>query len=543
MRSSFFEFNVAISGLFTAKNGLQVTSHNIANAATVGYSRQVALQQASRPLATYNGKGMVGTGSEVYGVGQIRDFFLDQKYWTEKCVLGNYSVKRTQLSLTEATFNEVAGTGLMNVFTDFFSRLSDLTTTANDDTFRTNVLQSAQSLTQSINSIATSIQKQQSDINNEVSAMVDIINSLGEQISSLNRQIFKYEMDGSSANDLRDARARLVDELSIYCNVEVSELDYSNENVLNDKRFIVMINGYDFVSHFNVNTMEVVERKPEERKNPMDIDGLYDIRFKDGSLKFNIYHPNLKGELKGLIDVRDGNNGNNLWNGVSKDENGNDIHKVLTTSTYKGLPHYMNKLNELVRVFAKAMNEGKDKNGNVIPGVTGHIDGYNAYPDGGAKPNTGIYLYTDGTSGFSGGYNDINCLNFTINQDIMEDPSLLACSDKPTDESGESNNNVILNFAYVQSYKSLFKEGKLEDYIISITSEMAIDIEQAKRFESNYTDVITMVDNQRISVSGVDSSEESLNMIKYQQLYTAASKLVNVIDSIYDHMINRLGAF
>ena len=80
MQSSFFEFNIAVSGLFAAKNGLSVTMHNVTNMSTRGYSRQNILQKASVPLEGTNGVGMYGTGTNVYGIGQTRDFYLDKKY-------------------------------------------------------------------------------------------------------------------------------------------------------------------------------------------------------------------------------------------------------------------------------------------------------------------------------------------------------------------------------------------------------------------------------------------------------------------------------
>ena len=140
MNSAFFEFNVATSALFTAKNGLSVTSNNIANSATKGYSRQVALQRASEPLPGVCGKGMVGTGSEVYGVGQIRDFYLDKKYWEQNATLGEYDMKNDQLELIETVFSELSSMGVNSTVNSFFNSVSSLTFSSGDATYRTNVV-------------------------------------------------------------------------------------------------------------------------------------------------------------------------------------------------------------------------------------------------------------------------------------------------------------------------------------------------------------------------------------------------------------------
>ena len=144
MRSSFFEFHVAITGTSTSRANLEIISHNTANAAIKGYSRQVPMQQANEPLALNTGKGMVGTGAHVFDVLQMRDIFLDNKYWAQKCVLGEYSGKKSHLELIESVFNEMGeGSGISSAITDFFAKASDLSTTANDPTYRTNLIQSA----------------------------------------------------------------------------------------------------------------------------------------------------------------------------------------------------------------------------------------------------------------------------------------------------------------------------------------------------------------------------------------------------------------
>ena len=606
MRSSFFEFNVAISGLFTARANLEVTSHNIANAAIKGFSRQYVEQRAYYPLATFNGKGMVGTGSEVYGVGQIRDFYLDRKYWAERGVLGEYGAKSGQLAITESIFNELADASLTNIFNDFFDKLQSLNENAGDFTYRTNVIQSADTIVSMVKYQANCLYKQQSDINEEIKAIVQIINSLGQQITSLNKQIVVYELDGSRANDLRDQRARLVDELSLYVNVDVKETEANKDYAAglypepedrgrSDKRFSVLINGYEFINHYDVFPLDVRQRADTEQRNPFDVPGLYDIYFANGN-RFNIYHPNLKGELKGLIDMRDGNNGTTTINGINYNTNS------------KGIPHYIEKLNYMLRTFARAFNEGLDKDGLPMHGIAGHINGYDlngargdffftftdsrgnavSYYDENGGPVSYFYtnaygeilkytaydengavipyyeiagLNSDGTlrlrDGTNAGifdanglpvtapqpmidfYESMNVFNFAVDPKLFKDPSLFAAADD--DLMDQSNNEIIKGLLKIKNYTHLFKEGQLSDYISGMITELGIDRKQADKFTKNYTDVTTMINNQRIQVSGVDINEEMVEMIRAQHLYQAAARLVSIIDSIYDTTVNRLG--
>ncbi|MDR1639448.1 MAG: flagellar hook-associated protein FlgK [Clostridiales bacterium] len=547
MKTSFFEFHVAISGLFTAKSSLSTISHNVANAATQGYSRQRAVVKASPPLGFNNGRGMVGTGSEVVNIEQVRDLFLDSKYWGESGVFGEYSAKTAQLTVIENIFNEMdAENGLSATCTSFFERASDVVTTANDTTFRTNLIQAGGSLAQTIKSEALALRKQQIDANNEISIVVAEINSLGIQIASLNKQIATFEMDGSKANDLRDERTRIMDKLSKLVNAEAVERDYGTPMNPNDKRYVVMINGYDFVSNYEMNELGVRERA--QKLNDLDEEGLFDVWFPNLDMSFNIFHPNLKGQLRGLVDARDGTGTGFAGLGPQ-------------ASNYKGMPYYMAKLSSFARTVARAIDLGDsvDTLGNVkkLTGVIGHVNGFNLEGNGNetGAPDEGTLFFTidDGTGPvpetFSltasdqdkqDFYDRMNCFNFIVNPALDRQPALLNCAPDPL--QGESAYAVARGFGYVSSDNSLFREGKLQDYVAGISSEMGIDAYQAKKFEASYGDVLSEIENQRIAVAGVDMNEEMVNMIQNQQLYQASAKLVNVINTIYGTLINNLGA-
>jgi len=595
--SAFFGLNVATSALFTSRGGLMTIAHNTANVETRGFSRQFVEMRASRPLALNNGRGMVGTGSEIFGIGQSRSFFLDRKFWSENAVLGQFSTKSMQLGVIERTFAELSGVGFTNAMDGFFGALSDLSTNAGNFTYRMNVLQAGTSMTRLINSTAANLQRQQFDINSEVRTTVNIINSLGNQIASLNRQIFLSESNGDRANDLRDQRALLVDELSQLVNVTVFEDEMNREFAqgqfpnpeqrhMSDQRFTVLINGHAFVEHFDFTSLRVEPRA--YAANPTDLVGLYDVFWGRTNVMFDIYSPTLSGQLKALIDLRDGNNGNHgtgpitNWDPASPRTltvsplSRNDFHtangmitfvgptgarfrvayetfdpvtgeftfaddaripgsfitdqtgwrvEVGATTVYKGIPHYQNKLNQLVRTFARAMNDifgqGYDADGNPA-----------RFP---------LFTHDDPTVEFplpADFYDRMNAFNFQINPILLENPGFFAAAEGATD--GLSANELILRLMDVKEDTSLFREGKLEDFIIGISLELAIDARQANNFEINYVDITTTIHNQRKSIMDVDLDEEMTNMLLFQQKFTAASRLINVLNEIYDTLINQV---
>ena len=536
MRGSFVTFRIASTGMHTARTNLNVTSHNVANYSTPGFSRQVTVQSAVRGMHLRNGQGMFGMGSVVHNVIQMRDQFIDRRFWNQNSILGEFAVKAPQLSLMEAVFNDLSDSGVRASFEDFFSRLQDLTREAHDPTFRLNVVMVGETLADMIRNNAQSLQRQQQDLNGEVRAVVTEVNSLGQQITMLNQQIRQFEFDGSNANDLRDQRALLIDRLSELVNVEVSEENFSHATgINNDNRLSISINGHDFVNHLSVHPLELVPRTPEQRRNEMDVDGLYDIRFANGS-PFNIYSRTLRGTLKGLIDVRDGNGGSNtyVWN-----ENDGEFVPGQSTSSFKGIPFYMNRLNYMVRVFAAAINDGYDVNGDPIPGSPGHRNGYALNGNTGLAFFTWTHPATGDTIDSFGDIRYLNALNFNINQVLMDSPHLLQASKSPTD--GESDPSIILGFINVGNFPSLFREGQLMDFMIATAGHLAIDIRQAERFMNNYNEMTMATQNQRLSISGVSMNEELLNMVRFNQLFQNNARMISTMNDVYDTLINRLG--
>ncbi len=522
MGSSFFEFNIATTGLFAARSGLEITSHNVANMKTPGYSRQYIKQKAGIPLDRYSGVGQVGTGTVVYGIGQHRDVYLDQKYWPQVSTLGEYTQKSSQLSLMEVSLSELSKTSLTNNVNDFFKSISDLAFTSDSLEYRISVINMADTLVTNIKNHATRLRQQQIDLNEDAYALVERINSIGTQIASLNEQIYKYEIDGNTANELRDQRALLIDELSKYANIEVKEYSDGTGRELG-KKYVVLLNGQEFVDHADSRKLQT-----ERRQNPLNPDdppGLYDIKWSNGD---TLNLSTLTGELKGILDLRDGNGG------IAQLPAPNE-------GKYKGIPYYISKLNEFVRTMAYAMNTGKRLSDDAqLDGVIGHESGFDMEGNKGKPLFSMIDPKTGQTLNTIPDYNDINVFNFAISDEIKKDPKKLAISDSPK-VSDKSNNKVVLGFLKLKDDVSLFSEGGAYQFVNAISATLAIDTKQANSFSSFYKDVTQAVDNQRQQVSAVSMNEEISNMVMYQHLYQVSSKLINVINEVYNTTINGLG--
>jgi flagellar hook-associated protein 1 FlgK len=327
----------------------------------------------------------------------------------------------------------------------------------------------------------------QRDLNFGVKTKVEQVNFLADQLASINSQITKLEVNGHKANDLRDQRANLIDELSKVINVEVKEIMEGNQ-----ESYKVYINGQLLVDGKDTNKLQVVPRATSN--NPEDVADLYDIQWATGQ-NFYTDDPYLSGELKGYIDLRDGNNGKNV------NVNGQTIN-------YKGVPYYIQQLNNFVETFSSAFNgihsSGSNKNGD-------QIDFFTYDPDMPAR-------------------------TFTVNALILEDVSNIAVNLDPT--QGVENNELLLSLLNLRHDTTMFKQGKPESFMQAIMSEIAVDAKQANAFRTRQEDMLLSITNQRLSFSGVDLNEETMNMLKYQQAYNVAAKMISVMDEIYNVTIN-----
>lgn len=324
--SSFFGLNIAKSGLFAAQKSLNTVSHNIANANTRGYSRQRIELSASNPLSSPGGTGMIGTGVDSKHVTQIRDQFLDVKFRSENTVYGQWDFRNKSLEEIEAIMNEPGNSGIRKVMDDFFSSFEELSKDASSITTRTVVRERAIAFTNSMNQMQSQFEKMLKDTDSSIESTVSQINGYANDISNLNEQIYQSEMGGSNANDLRDQRNVLLDDLSKLVDVEISEISQGSDNL--SKKMIVAINGQPLVSHNKVDPI-VIQKQPHKYKDELGIEfDVNEIGFKSGS---PINTDNIKGALKAQIDMRD---------------NLDDVDGA------KGIPYYMKKMDQFVNRLA-----------------------------------------------------------------------------------------------------------------------------------------------------------------------------------------------
>ena len=349
MASTFFGLDIAYTGVQAANAKLNTTANNIANVDTKGYTRQEATQVASDALRISQSYGMAGTGVTVTDINQVRNEFYDVKYWQAQTNLGQYDMKMYYMYQIEDYFTDKDTVeGFEPIFSAMFDSLEEVYKQAGTPSTKTQFIGAAGDLCEYFNAQATNLEKLQLGVNEEIKNKVDEINSIAEQIATLNKQINTIEVNHLRANELRDKRNLLIDQLSKIVDVEVRETPIYTTPGGSEKSGIYtyevsIAGGQILVQGYEYNTLECVARSAEEKVNQSDADGLFEIKWSN-TMDFNLYGANLGGELKGLIEVRDGNN-EEYFHGTTKGvkDNGDGTYTVTIEVPNKDYLTDMNK--------------------------------------------------------------------------------------------------------------------------------------------------------------------------------------------------------
>ncbi len=346
MPSTFGSLEISKTGMMTYNAAIQTTAHNIANIETKGYSRQTANYEAL--VANKSAITVQGFGVGNVNVTRERNEYYDNKFIRTQSAFSKYDTDTYYLNaLQDMICGNVTSddkSRIMDAFDDFYASLSNLVGNPNNLTIRTEAATRAQTFAEYVQNMGKNMQQLQDEANIEIKTTVDQINAIAEKISSLNRQINVIESYGNTANDLRDQRSVLIDELSQYATVETLEKKGTitktsgrqTDELEVDTQFYVYMNGNTLVDGYRIN--HVVYTQKDTYTNINDIKGLYELGWEDGT-DFLEHARNLGGKLQSLFEMRDGNNSTTLEGYVS-DFDANTITIKSKSDFASGAPGY-----------------------------------------------------------------------------------------------------------------------------------------------------------------------------------------------------------
>ena len=289
MRTTFFGFEIARRALMAQQTALEVTGHNVANANTDGYTRQRAVLGTTEPFPapSYNRPfttGQLGTGVQVDMIERIRDTFIDNQFRSENHTMGQWEAAESALQQIEVILNEPSDVSLSSVFNEFWNAWQEMSKNPESQVARVSVREQGVTLANALNHCYEQLNQLRTDLDDNIEIKVDEINNIARQISGLNEQIIKVEVTGDQANDLRDKRDLLLDQLSKIIDFTATE---------SQRGVIIYIQGRPLVVETDIVELTTVA-------NPLN-DGLLDVVWSDNLAAVGIRD----GELYGLLDSRD----------------------------------------------------------------------------------------------------------------------------------------------------------------------------------------------------------------------------------------------
>jgi flagellar hook-associated protein 1 FlgK len=226
--------------LIAQQRMLDTTGHNIANASTVGYSRQEALLSASLAQQIQaSGAGNMtgahlGSGVDVQGFRRVRDQFLDAQYRAQNSNLSDWKARTEGLDSAELSLNEPSDTGINAQLTKFWSAWSDVSKSPDDQSAKQALVQQAGALADSIHSVRSQMVAAQDAANGQYTQIAGPggdVEKIAAELAGLNKTISSFVTNGDSPNDLLDRRDLLIDQLAQYGQVSVDQLAGGSTNV------------------------------------------------------------------------------------------------------------------------------------------------------------------------------------------------------------------------------------------------------------------------------------------------------------------------
>lgn len=341
MAVGFSSYQIARSGLTASERGLYVTGHNLSNVNTPGYTRQQLMIESSPYYTTYtkNAIQQVGLGADIQEIRQIRHTFLDTIYRSENTSFGYWEARSNAYVDVQGILGDPMGVGLQNTMNQFWDSWQELSKDPDSLTTRALVRQRAQALVYQFNQVGTQLDRLQLDLNNEIAVRVSDVNNITKQVAQLNTQIMYQELNGDNANDYRDQRNYLVDQLSKLCDADVYEEQ--------DGQYSITLGGYVLVSKSNSTNLYVEANATN---------GLFYTPMLEGS---NTVVPIKGGTLKGLLESR------GEVSGVKGSiENGSPITKAditfgidVSAGSGSGSSEYLSKVKASIKNYVEDMKK------------------------------------------------------------------------------------------------------------------------------------------------------------------------------------------
>ncbi|WP_055668151.1 flagellar hook-associated protein FlgK [Desnuesiella massiliensis] len=579
MSGLFGTFNVAKRGMYVQQKSLDVTSHNIANANTEGYSRQRAKIETTRPfgMPSINSvaePGQLGTGAQIAAIERIRDAFLDYQVRSEISNFSKFGSRYNFLNEVEGIINEPTDTGISNLMTEFYKSWSELSKKTESSSARTVVAEKSQSLTNALNHTYTQLNKLKDNAQQLIKDNVFEINNILNQIDGLNQEIMAVKIAGNMPNDLMDKRDLLLDQLSSKFNIKIDKKKHEGIDLIPESgnNPLTMVRAVENTKDiYRLSYVDNIEK---------NADGTYNITYyKNGDKQSSANRVVIEklsltdDQKKQLEECRviwtDPKRGGPVYkNGSTVDPVGSLSGGTVTGATtasfmsslfspstgelnglmtiQEDVNKYINEINKLAKALAWSVNEIHTS------GLTG-ADGDRLFFVNKEDPLD---------------ENGINAGNISVNEEIMK--NVMKINAKKDANAGESDNLRALSISTLKDVMMMIQDigitindrasfisangidsstlmiknntngMKMDTYFKNTVNTLGVQAQEAKKGVKNKQDLLDTFTESRMSVSGVSLDEEMANMVQFMHAYQANAKIIATVDQLLDVVVNGL---
>lgn len=557
---------IGASGLQQSQNALNTTANNLANVETTGYVRQQVLF-ADRDYNTFDTKAAIskqqaGLGVNIADVVHTRDYFLDKYYRTENGRQAFYDATNEAVQEVITSFQELEGTTFQSGMYDFWTAFQEFAKIPDSSVNQNLVVQKGVLFVERAQGIVDNMKSYQSKINTKISESIDRINELGHTIQELNLQIQKVEAGKvETAMTLRDERDNALDELSQYAQIDFSETP--------DGIVKVKLEGVQFVDEVHVFEMGKKVDKATGFITPT-WPHLSDASLGHYTNVFD-YSVDISSEMNtdiGILKAQVLARGDHVANytdvaGLTADQynDGAGMSVMLSAQAeFDQLVHgIMTAINDVLSPLTTKSFTGAD--GTVYNNVKVWDEEKGCVGNDGQKPGRELFVrrgmdrYREVTADDGKVYYVYNeedttdtskmytTYGVSINQDLLDAESNLPY----LRQNGEVAQAMAEELAAVWENKGMILNPNdtdpctFEGYYEKFMNELSTKGNVYESIAQSLSGSVTSISNQRQQVIGVSSDEELTNMIKYQNAYNAASRYINVISEMLEHIITQLG--
>lgn len=537
--SLFGSLYIGSSGLQTSQNALNTTAHNMSNIDTVGYTRQ-QVQQGTRIYKTISTSGsaiayqQTGLGVNYTQVKQIRDYFLDKSYRRESGRSAFYDTYTSAVEEIESLFQELDGEAFAESIDNLWSSVQELAKDPGNAVNQGVFVQRCSEFLSRGEAVYKGLCEYQDNLNYKIKQQVDTMNAYAKRISELNAEILKIESGKiEKANDLKDERNQLIDELSAMGYIDC------REDV--DGNVLIKLEGKEFVKSDSYNeicldTDEVTGFYTpywKQLATTSTVNGITTVNI-EGAKLYNMQQEISTdtntdiGALKSMFFAR-GDKRATFKDLEDADTYNKEIAQSIIMNVQAEFDQLIHKVTTSINgILRDAAEAEKLKN----PDTT-------YMRDSNGNPYTIFNTKTDSTN-----EDDFTIENLLINGEIKQAPSLLGF--KKDDGKIDQETADRLKEVFTKQEHTLNPNVKAAtnfiNYYNNLISQVGNTGSVFRGVSENQQITVDNISAAREQVLGVSSDEELSNMIMFQNAYNASSRYINVISELLEHVISTLGS-